>query len=243
MYFDIHSHILPFVDDGATDIDNAVELLEMAKENGISDILATPHFYPSEDSLEAFLTRTKKAYNELNEKIENKELPKIYLGSEVLYFIGIGTAENLFALTLNGSKYLLIELSGSDINKYLFKDLTELKKRGYVPIIAHFERYNKAKGFKKLLNFVKVNDIIVQINTITLTMPRYLKFLKKLLRRNIFCVLATDTHSVDKRPPILNSVLDIIKQKLGNKYHDRLIKNSQKLFKKITGEDIEKQKS
>ena len=65
LYFDIHSHILPEVDDGATDIDNAVQLLEMAKENGISDILATPHFYPSEDSLEAFLTRTKNAYNKL----------------------------------------------------------------------------------------------------------------------------------------------------------------------------------
>lgn len=243
LYFDIHSHILPEVDDGATDIDNAVQLLEMAKENGISDILATPHFYPSEDSLEAFLTRTKNAYDKLNEKIENKELPNIYLGSEILYFIGMGTAENLFALTLNGTKYILLELGGSDINKFLFKDLAELKKRNYVPIIAHFERYIKLKGFKKLLSFVKANGIIVQINTISLTVPRNLRFLKKLLKNNIFCVLATDTHSLDERPPVLNSALDVIKQKLGNKYHDRLIKNSQKLFKKIIGEDIEEQKS
>ena len=243
MYFDIHSHILPFVDDGATDIDNSIELLEMAKANGISDILATPHFYPSEDSLEAFLTRTKNAYDKLNEKIENKELPNIYLGSEILYFIGIGTAENLFALTLNGSKYILIELIGPDINKYLFKDLRELKKREYIPIIAHFERYIKLKGFKKLLRFAKANGIIVQINTIALTMPRNLRFLKKLLRNNVFCVLATDTHSLDERPPILNSTLNVIKQKLGNKYHDSLIENSQKLFKKIIGEDIEEQKS
>ena len=242
MYFDIHSHILPFVDDGATDVDNALQLLAMAKENGISHILATPHFYPSEDSLEAFLTRIQNAYNELNEKIGDRELPKIYLGSEILYFIGIGTAENLFALTLNGSKYLLIELAGSDINKYLFKDLSELKKRRYIPIIAHFERYTKSKGFKKLLSFVKANGIIVQINTIALTTPKYLRFLKKLLKHNVFCVLATDAHSLDKRPPVLNSALNVIKQKLGNKYHDTLIKNSQKLYKGIIGEDIGEQK-
>ena len=239
LYFDIHSHILPCVDDGATDIDNAVQLLETAKENGISHILATPHFYPSEDSLEAFLSRTKSAYNELKAKIGERDLPEIYLGSEILYFIGMGTAENLFALTLNGSKYILLELGGSDINKFLFKDLLELKKRGYTPIIAHFERYTKLKGFKKLFSFVKANGIIVQINTIALTVPLYVRFLKKVLKNNIFCVLATDAHSLDRRPPILNSVLDIIKQKLGNKYHDRLIENSQKLFKRITGEDIE----
>ncbi len=242
MYFDIHSHILPYVDDGATDMDDATQLLKMAKENGISTILATPHFYPSEDVLDDFLRKTKNTFKLLNEKIENLGLPKVYLGCEILYFQGLGRADSLSTLTLNGSKYLLIELSSYDINKYLFEDLTRLKKRGYIPIIAHFERYRKAKGFKKLFSFVKSNGIIVQINTITLLTPKYLRFLKKVLKSGIFCVLASDAHSLKNRPPLFKSVLDIVKEKLGNKYHEELINNSQKLEEKITGEDIGEQK-
>ncbi len=237
MYFDIHSHILPGVDDGAKDMQNSIELLKMAKENGISTILATPHFYPCEDVLEDFLSTTTNAFKLLNDEIKNLDLPKVYFGSEILYFRGLSNADSLHFLTLNNSKYLLIELTGKDINKYLFEDLIRLKKRGYTPIIAHFERYISSKGFRKLFAFVKANNIMVQINTISLSSTKHIRFLKKVLRSDIFCVVASDTHSLENRPPLFKSALDIVKQKLGNKYYEMLIKNSQKLYTKIiTGE-------
>lgn len=238
MYFDIHSHVLPGVDDGAIDIENSVELLKMAKENGISTILATPHFYPTEDALDDFLSTAKNAFKLLNDKIKNLDLPEVYSGAEILYFRGLGNADSLHTLTLNDSKYLLIELTGKDINKYLFEDLIQLKKRGYSPIIAHIERYTNSKGFRKLFKFVRANNIKVQINTITLSSAKHLRFLKKVLNSGIFCVLASDTHSLENRPPLFKSALDIVKEKLGNKYYEMLIKNSQKLYTKIiTGED------
>lgn len=239
MYFDIHSHILPGVDDGATDMQNSVELLKTAKDNGISAIVATPHFYPTEYSLNEFLSTGKNAFELLNEEIKGLDLPKVYFGSEVLYFRGLGDADSLHVLTLNNSKYILIELTGKDINKYLFEDLIRLKNQGYIPIIAHIERYTNSKGFRKLFKFVKTNNIMVQINTISLSSAKNLRFLKKVLRSEIFCVVASDTHSLESRPPLFKSALEIVKEKLGNKCYELLIKNSQKLYNKIIGEDIE----
>ena len=62
---DIHSHILPAVDDGAEDLDEALKILEMMQKDGITDVIATPHFYADSDNLNDFKTRTEKAYKTL----------------------------------------------------------------------------------------------------------------------------------------------------------------------------------
>ena len=62
---DIHSHILPGVDDGAKDVETAVRLLEMIKEQGITDVIATPHFDASVDNMEEHLQRVEDAKQEL----------------------------------------------------------------------------------------------------------------------------------------------------------------------------------
>ena len=152
MLLDIHSHILPAVDDGAFDISESLMLLEAMRLQGITDVIATPHFYPLDDNFNEYKERISNAYNLLLKETENKNLPRIFVGSEVLYYRYIGTSETVYELCLNRSQYLLLELTDECICKEFFDDIDNLvNKQRIIPIIAHLERYRNARNYKKLL--------------------------------------------------------------------------------------------
>ena len=242
--FDIHSHILPAVDDGAKDIEEALKLLEMMKENGITDVIATPHFYGDCDNLEEFKTRTQAAYKALCSAADGKALPRIYLGCEVLYFRYIGTSEYVTAFCLGGSRYLLLELTDDCITDSFFEDITNLKnKSGIIPIIAHIERYYRAPSFRRLLKFIKSENIPAQVNASSLFSPYYRRITEKLIKKGYVNYLATDSHSTDTRPPQMKNALKHINGKLGGEYADALIRNSRLLLEEMTrkGDLYEKQ--
>ena len=111
MFFDIHAHILPFMDDGASSVEESLDLLEALKEQGITDVILTPHFYPQIDSLEDFKEDLTNSYKELFSEYNKKDLPKLYFGCELLYFAGMGDSELLEEFCLNNSKFLLLELT------------------------------------------------------------------------------------------------------------------------------------
>jgi len=234
LYFDIHSHILPQIDDGAQNTDESVELLEMMKKNGITDVLATSHFYPEQTNYEAYLDVTKSAFEDLMKEIDGKKLPNIHLGCEMLYYKGIGNSEVLAPLCLNGSEFLLLELTDYHINDSLFEDILDLKqKQNIIPIIAHVERYSGAKNFKRFLEFLKENYIPVQINAQSVMFRPYKRKVKSILNKGLFCVIATDTHSKTERPPLLNEAYGYIKEKYGEEMCSRLLENSEFLRKRI----------
>ncbi len=234
--FDIHSHILPGVDDGAKDMEESIKLLEMMKNDGITCVLATPHFYPQDTNIEDFLSEVSSAYKSLISEKENKDLPNVYLGCEMLYFDGLGNSTSLGQLCLNGSNFLLLELTDYCINDRLLNNLTTLiKQTGIMPIIAHIERYCKAKNYKKLLTFVLDNRIPVQLNASSFFIPLFKRPLKKLLKSNAIVVLGTDAHSCDQRPPRLYDAMELIEKKYGSECKDKLIKNSSLFYKRIIG--------
>lgn len=241
--FDIHSHILPAVDDGAKDLTEALNILEMMKKDGITDVVATPHFYPDSDNLYEYMSRTKDAYKTLCDAAASKDLPHIFLGSEVLYYRYIGISESINQLCINGSHYLLLELTDNCITNSFFEDIKNLKnKSGITPIIAHIERYYKAPDFKKLLRFINDENISAQINASSLFYPHYRKTAEKLIKKGYVKYLATDSHSVDSRPPQMRDALNYISKKLGAEYAESLIRNSKILLEDITkkGELYEK---
>ena len=236
MFFDIHSHILHHTDDGAKDLDESITLLEDMHSQGITDVIATPHFYPQTDVLDDFIKTATTRFNELINAIKTKDLPNIYLGCEVFYYSGISKASSLENLTLNGSNYILLEPNFSLIGKGFQKELLYFRDTlGITPIIAHIERYHKEKGYKELITFIKENAILTQVNASSFTNRQYSRTLKKLITQDVISFLATDTHSKEHRPPQLREALSIIENKYGNDYKQKLCKNSEELFKKITG--------
>ncbi len=232
---DIHSHILPAIDDGAESLEESIELLKAMKEQGITDVIATPHFIASEHNLEEFLTSVSKAHEELTAATQNLELPNIYVGSEVYYFVGIGKSKAITHLCLNKKKFLLLELASCKINKYVIEDIINLRSNlDIIPIIAHIERYTKEKGFRKLLKLVDNGVCYAQLNASSLFLPMFRKAAYKLIKKGYISFIATDTHSVKHRPPMFSRALSAIETNLGKSYKVHLLQNLEAFQKEIT---------
>ena len=238
MIFDIHSHILPAVDDGAKTIEDSLLILAAMHRQGITDVIATPHFYPHHDNLEDYIKKTQSAFSELKNAIEDQNSPNIYLGCEILYYSGISKVSSLESFTINNSNYLLLELNPYIINKTLFNELLYLmQERGIIPIIAHVERYYKARSYKLLLEFIKENNILTQINASSFFVKRYNNVLEKLFSLDLVTYIATDSHSLEQRPPLMRRALEIISVKYGEETKLKLLKNADNLFKEITNKE------
>lgn len=234
LLFDIHSHILPAIDDGSSSLEESLELLKIMKEQGVTHILATPHFYPLEDNFSDFSDASNAAFFQLTEKIKNLDLPQVFLGCEMLYFEGIGNSETLSKLCLNNSYHLLLELTDECINEALFENIIKIRDDlGITPIIAHVERYFKAKKYRKFLKFLAEENIMVQINASSVLIPFYLRTIKRLFKLNINCVIASDAHSLEMRPPLMDSAFEAIKLRFGEECYRKLIENSEYLYEKI----------
>ena len=135
---DIHSHILPGIDDGARNVEESIKLLEKFYDNGVTDIILTPHYiynsnYNSNNKEKMLLlNEVKKKYKKIN----------LYLGNEV--YISDNIPELIKQneiFTLNNSKYLLIELPMNSEIKNLDSIIFDIMRNGIIPIIAHPERY------------------------------------------------------------------------------------------------------
>lgn len=236
LFFDIHSHILHHIDDGAQTLDESLALLENMYSQGITDVIATPHFYPLTDTLEDFLSDSAKRFSELENACKNKKLPNIYQGGEVFYYSGISKASSLEKLTLNNSNFILLEPNFSQLGKSFQKELLYFRDTlGITPIIAHIERYHKEKGYKAFITFIKENGIPAQVNASSFLNKHYSRTLKKLIKQDVISFIATDTHSLEHRPPQLSEALGEIENKYGIDYKLKLCKNSEELFTKITG--------
>ena len=232
---DIHSHILPGVDDGSKSLDESVKILEMMKEQGITDVIATPHFYAFRENLEEYLKKIQYSYNQLKSHIEGMNLPNVFLGTEVLYYYNIGESESVYNFTFGNTVYLLLELTNSSIGADLFKDIRNLRdKKGIIPVIAHIERYHKSSNFRKLLKFIDKEHILAQVNASSLFDSNDSKITLKLIKKGYITYIATDSHSATGRIPMMNRALKFISNHIGNHYSGALIRNSEKMLDEIT---------
>ena len=236
MLLDIHSHVLPAVDDGAKNLDMSIKLLEIMAQQGITNVIATPHFYPSEDTLEEFKEKTAKALYTLNNI--KQPLPDIILGCELYYFNGISRSEHIREFTLGNSDYLLLEPCYSSITKGFLSEVLYLKNElNIIPIIPHIERYYKTPGFKMLLKCVKENKILTQVNAASFLYKSYNRILKKLFKEKLITFIATDTHSL-RRPPMMADALLEIEKRFGIGEKQRIISNLETLYNNITVEAV-----
>lgn len=236
MYLDIHSHILPDMDDGASDLSVSLNMLKESKNQGITDIIATPHFYPLDDTLEEFLEKRDLRFSDLCQNTKGLSLPNIIVGCEVLYYCGLSNASSLEKLTLGNSKYILLEPDFCILGKQFQNEILHLKELGFIPIIAHVERYHKVRGYKKFLAFLKENKILVQVNATSFFGKHYTRTLKKLVTEDIITYIASDAHSCEHRPPMIKDALDKIEALYGTQYKQKYVANSQDLLKQICKE-------
>lgn len=234
---DIHSHILTSVDDGAKDMQTAVELLELSKQQGVTHIIATPHFYPDSDNAEEFNEAVQNAYVELKNETADRDLPTVYLGCELRYFSGMGKSRAIKQFVIYGTNYLLLELPyGEPITKTVLQDIIDIsEKQGLYPILAHIERYCKVSGYKKLLKLISDGYASAHINASGVTSKETARLCEKLIKKGYASYIASDTHSPEHRPPQIKQALKIISEKLGQSAANRLIIKANRILDEIEG--------
>lgn len=141
---DFHSHILPGVDHGASNIEESLSLLKMAHQAGLQTVVATPHFYPHEHDVEEFLACREHSYQLLNEVKEKVALPKLVKGAEVLLCPGMENMDGLEMLCIQGTKVLLLELPFHITKESIgLLDTVEtlLHEKKLTVVLAHPNRY------------------------------------------------------------------------------------------------------
>jgi len=221
---DFHSHILPKIDDGSQSIEQSIQMLQMSKEQGISTIIATPHFYIKRTSVEQFLEMREKSFNDLNEHIPKiEELPNILLGAEVKFFNGIGNFEQLKNLCINNTKYVLLEMPFEPWSKRVLREVENIiASRNIIPIIAHIERYigfqKDAKTLQELINM----NLLVQMNGEFVNSIFSRKKAISFLDSNIVQLIGSDCHNTTSRKPNLGKAYEIIRKKCGNNMVDKI---------------------
>ena len=138
---DIHCHILPNVDDGSDGFDSTLKMLKTAKDEGITRMIATPHFKKGHHNVSP--ESAEKLLEEIRTKAENEGITlKFYLGNEVMYFSDVEEAfEEGKINRINGTDNLLIEFYPDDEYSRIRRGIETVQSMGFTPILAHVERY------------------------------------------------------------------------------------------------------
>ena len=189
---DIHSHILPFVDDGCANIDQALSVISDYVLQGVDTFVFTPHY--RKDEYEPSVELLKETFNDfaktVNEKYPNV---KCYLGEEIFCDYSIyDLLKNNKVLTLNGTDKVLLEFNYTaftDIADYVYN----LKYLGYVPVIAHIERYDYINDLEQILE-LKENGALIQVNASGLFEHAYKKKVLTLIKNGLVDFICGDAH-------------------------------------------------
>lgn len=234
---DLHSHIVPGIDDGADSFETSLKMLKIAAEDGIKSIFATPHYYRGR--FEADRETVKDIIGELNLLIKKENIDiEILQGNEVLLDRGIlNLYKEGIISTLNGSRYILIEFPFEGPDEYSLDMIYELRLLGLVPIIAHPERYLNFIGKPEEINRYINEGCLFQINGGSLTgiFGRDIqRFSQMLLEQGIINFLGSDAHTPNKRRPELKKSFDII-EKIHSGYKDIMMNDVEKV---VSNEEI-----
>ena len=225
---DIHTHVLPKVDDGARDDGDALAMLRVAEEDGISAVVATPHAHHANPA--AIVGNVER----LNELAESKGINcRIFAGSEVR--ISADLVERFEAgqlVTINATRHMLLELSLAHEWRVevVERVIDKLHEAGLRPILAHPERYPFVIISPEVVERFVERRVPMQINALSLT-----GYHSQASQRTAFALIdagqvhlvASDAHSARWRPPQIRAALEEIGARRGDSYVDGLIENAE----------------
>lgn len=230
---DIHTHILPGLDDGAADIATSLEMLGMAAKDGTECIVATPHIIPGalENSTDSF----NKIYRAIKEAAV-KKLPGIRIlpGAEIFISPEVpGLLDDGRICTLNNTSYILVEFPMMSIPSYSNNVLYELRLRGYHPIIAHPERNRDIMSDPNILYDFVMKGMLTQVNSTSLTGLYGSKVMEtaiKLLKHNMVHFVASDAHTCNGRSPKMSGARRVVENELGKETAQKLFDTNARIM-------------
>ena len=238
--FDTHCHILPMVDDGSSSLQESLNMIKMAYEDGVRAILATPHknhpidFRPqktAEESFELLRSAVMDRYPDF----------ELYLGAEFYitddYLSVLEKNEN--ELVTGNSRYILIEFDRSVSCDYMSDVVHEFKVRGFSPIIAHAEMYQSLTGSPQNAYELRNQGALIQLTSSSIEGKRGSKitsFCEDLIKNSAVDFAASDAHGEQRRKPLLSSAYKKVTELAGKDAADRMFVINPQLM--ISGQEI-----
>ncbi len=191
---DIHSHILYGVDDGSSSIEESIEIINQAIDNGVTDIVLTPHYISGSDYISS-RRRNKILLTKLKKKVSNVSL---YLGNEVFMTDDvIDLLTNKKISTINDTKYMLIEFPIWTTFNNIENAVFQLRSKKIIPIVAHPERYVQLyDNYKNIIQLLE-QGALIQCNVASLCGDHGKKvknFTKRMIKDGCVTFMAVDAH-------------------------------------------------
>jgi protein-tyrosine phosphatase len=235
---DIHSHIMPEIDDGARGLEEALEMACIAAEDGIEYIVSTPHMFNGLSG-NPEPAEILKRVNSLNEAIGGKV--KILPGNEVHVSHDIAAqARTNRVMKINQHDYMLVEFPQLTVPVGADELFYQLQLAGVRPILVHPERNGEIQRQPWLVaNFIE-RGVFIQVTGMSVTGefgPAAKICANRLLRHDCVHFLATDAHRTKSRPPILSKGRDAAAGIIGEKRAEALVESNPRAV--INGEALQ----
>lgn len=192
---DFHTHCLPAIDDGADTVEIAMQMLRESVQNGIDTVVATPHFYAGEMTIDEFLARRQTALAQTREACERESLPvRIIPAAEVLVREGISKLD-LHPLCIEGTQCVMLELPFMTPPAWLLEEIENIVfDQKLVVMYAHLDRYMAWYSAEDVAEITDIPGLLVQINAGSLISRRACRQLHGWLPAAKRLVLGTDMH-------------------------------------------------
>ena len=219
-YVDVHSHILHRFDDGPEHLETSLKILEEQYRQNVETVIVTPHFKDFEHGdIASFIDRRARRVAEIEAaaKAQGIKIPKIRMGAEVFMACDLSEVKGIEKLTIEGTRYILIEMPYTVWNDWMFDSLYALMAQtNLIPIIAHIERYGNVdrKKIEKLASM----DVYFQINADSLTERGYKQVAFKMIRQNLIQFIGSDVHNLASRPTKLEEGYHILTKKISGEF-------------------------
>ena len=225
---DLHSHILPGIDDGSPDVGTSAAMLRREAEQGVDVVCATSHYYAKYNSIPAFCERRAEALERLS-SVLTAELPRVLPAAEVAYFPHM-EEQDLMPLCIQGTRTLMLEMPFADWTDLQLETVEALVLDcRYDVVLVHPERFCFSKSNRHKLEKLAELPIGLQVNAGSLLRWGTRRLALDLLQMAQYPLLGSDCHNLTSRPPNLKEGRKVVMQKLGEAFLDQMDRNAEQL--------------
>lgn len=203
---DLHCHILPHMDDGADNSEVSLEMLRQELSSGVDCVAFTPHFAPWMEEVEHFVNRRARAFSKLSGLIRDRQMPiAVKEGAEVCYVPELCEMD-ISGLNISNTPYILVELPTDSCPPGVDYTISQLANKGYIPILAHVERYDYVLRTPALLYQWVHMGAVAQVNADSIRDSGSLGArVAEFVNCGLVHLVASDAHSPGWRHPNLDS--------------------------------------
>ena len=231
---DLHTHILPNIDDGPASVGDSLRLLQMESETGVDAVAFTPHFFaPAADPENFFVRRAQARARLLDAAAQYGPTVRTVCGAEVMLSARLLTLPACERFCYEGTRVMLVEFPTDFYQSWIVQVLYGLKVNGITPMIAHIERYRYFRNNFNCLKEIIDAGSIAQVNASAILSENYRtrRYIGKLFRNHLVHVVASATHSAPRRPHVLAAAMAKVEKRFGKENARRISEIGELIFR------------